>query len=931
MKESFWGIFIIILGSIGIVAINLFQNLTVTTDQNYYLLKEVTKAAMNDSIDLSYYRSNSDPRAVRIVEEAFVENLTRRFAESVILSENYRIVIHDVVEYPPKVSLSLLSSTSDLQGDKYKILLTIDSIYEGLFNNSIITKHTPDTEEKYTIIIPPEDEETIYKDGICPDPNNVIDECINGDLRFEGWKDIDMPSATCPEDLDGLKTITREAKYKVCKCGKWSETEIANIDAIPKRDKDNKLKVNYIWIFDKKGPINNIYSEKKLDLVAGTCTKGINFECPDEGYAIKVGNKINIYPNYIPEDAVNRELKWVAENKKISIIDYSGRVYYPNKDYVSVEGKESGKSSVKATSTNGKTDTCKITVYNKLDCPTELTTIKGGETGYATLKYNQKLPGMSYYLSDSKGVKINSSVANIDSNSGIISTEEVLRETNLYYTIEVGEDKTTCPFKIAAYTPSSTGNCTVGTVKLDMATLKIKKSSVCPQMFSKFKNQAADFVASNTSVTVTVMQCGKKGKITSDCKGDWVREEMTFKGKTLSEIKKLVEVPMVYTFNNWNPVALKCAGVTSNDTINLSTKEVPYIQRDPSSFICKQVDNLDSMDGFIDSQAKNVEIKISHTNPSQGLKGISIEHVFTGDAISKCTSSIKNGEGKGTWKNISNGIYSYDAPDVVKKEFNITIKCYLTSNQDNSLTKTITVVPPKDCKFSISPDGETIKPFEINNSLKINAKITPSLDYLTSLNAAWSHSGVLSGKSNLLSYDYTLSGTPTKKGEITVNATVQAQGNCIEKSSSEKYIVCETEPICDGYQSTLFENVCFNESLGISKTCSKGTNKRGSNLCVSTADKKDRKCKTYEGGLQLNYNSKKYMSILEVKTKVPKCIEFHDCEYGYTAGNGYNGLGDLICYKEIGYTQCKTGYIPGPGGKCYSKVAYSNPIIGCKK
>jgi hypothetical protein len=45
MKEAFWGIFIILLGSIGIVAINLFQSLTVSTDQNYYLMKEVTKAA----------------------------------------------------------------------------------------------------------------------------------------------------------------------------------------------------------------------------------------------------------------------------------------------------------------------------------------------------------------------------------------------------------------------------------------------------------------------------------------------------------------------------------------------------------------------------------------------------------------------------------------------------------------------------------------------------------------------------------------------------------------------------------------------------------------------------------------------------------------------------------------------------------------------
>ena len=86
MKEAFWGIFIILLGSIGIVAINLFQSLTVSTDQNYYLMKEVTKAAMADSVDISYYRALGKPR---IVKDAFVENLTRRFASSVILNSDY--------------------------------------------------------------------------------------------------------------------------------------------------------------------------------------------------------------------------------------------------------------------------------------------------------------------------------------------------------------------------------------------------------------------------------------------------------------------------------------------------------------------------------------------------------------------------------------------------------------------------------------------------------------------------------------------------------------------------------------------------------------------------------------------------------------------------------------------------------------------------
>ena len=67
-------------------------------------MKETTEAAGYDAIDLTYYRLNGD---IRIVEDKFVENFTRRFAENLANNGNYEITIHDISEIPPRVSLKV--------------------------------------------------------------------------------------------------------------------------------------------------------------------------------------------------------------------------------------------------------------------------------------------------------------------------------------------------------------------------------------------------------------------------------------------------------------------------------------------------------------------------------------------------------------------------------------------------------------------------------------------------------------------------------------------------------------------------------------------------------------------------------------------------------------------------------------------------------
>lgn len=129
MKESFWGYFIIIAGVVTLAVLMLFQDVTNTNEQNYYLVKEVTEAAMIDAVDMAYYRQTGE---IAINKDKFAENFVRRYAESSSLGKEYDIIIHDVVELPPKVSLSVGSKSTifSFTGDQFNIVNRIDAILE---------------------------------------------------------------------------------------------------------------------------------------------------------------------------------------------------------------------------------------------------------------------------------------------------------------------------------------------------------------------------------------------------------------------------------------------------------------------------------------------------------------------------------------------------------------------------------------------------------------------------------------------------------------------------------------------------------------------------------------------------------------------------------------------------------------------------------
>lgn len=131
MKESFWGVFVVTLGIIGVGVLNVLQSITTTNENNYYLLREVTEAAMYDAVDLGYYRRTGE---FKIIEEKFVENFARRFSQSYGRTNTYTVRIYDIIELPPKVSLIVDVGTEqriyNYEAVDFNIINKIDAILE---------------------------------------------------------------------------------------------------------------------------------------------------------------------------------------------------------------------------------------------------------------------------------------------------------------------------------------------------------------------------------------------------------------------------------------------------------------------------------------------------------------------------------------------------------------------------------------------------------------------------------------------------------------------------------------------------------------------------------------------------------------------------------------------------------------------------------
>ncbi len=131
MKSSYWAYLLVVLGIMIVTILMLTQSVTTSNTQDYYLVKEVTEAAMVDAVDYGYYREYGE---LKINKEKFVENFLRRFADSVGLSKEYTVEFYDLYEAPPKVSVKVSSNSSafNVTGDSQDFDITnrVDAILE---------------------------------------------------------------------------------------------------------------------------------------------------------------------------------------------------------------------------------------------------------------------------------------------------------------------------------------------------------------------------------------------------------------------------------------------------------------------------------------------------------------------------------------------------------------------------------------------------------------------------------------------------------------------------------------------------------------------------------------------------------------------------------------------------------------------------------
>lgn len=133
MRYSFWLVFFLAFGLAGIAFVIMFEFLTVNDQNDYYMLKEAMEASMIEAIDVRYYRNrnNKNPENIKIVEQKFVENFTRRFVA--IMggdATEYTIKFYDVMESPPKASIIISSKTKE-----YSIMLSKDKNDFTIKNN----------------------------------------------------------------------------------------------------------------------------------------------------------------------------------------------------------------------------------------------------------------------------------------------------------------------------------------------------------------------------------------------------------------------------------------------------------------------------------------------------------------------------------------------------------------------------------------------------------------------------------------------------------------------------------------------------------------------------------------------------------------------------------------------------------------------------
>lgn len=212
MKWSMASVGVIVLGIIGVMVIVLFQQLTTSSENDYYLLKEITEASMIESIDLKYYRETGD---LKIVKEKFVENFTRRYSESTLfIGTKYIISFFDIIETPPKATIII-----DTGMDRYRIYDTVND-YNVLNNLTGILEYVGKDSTK-TAIDPFQTNKKTYTQTVysmlntssSSEPLNIPKEINDANMRKQKVTGISTPVAVTNQSEILMAKLRREIDW----------------------------------------------------------------------------------------------------------------------------------------------------------------------------------------------------------------------------------------------------------------------------------------------------------------------------------------------------------------------------------------------------------------------------------------------------------------------------------------------------------------------------------------------------------------------------------------------------------------------------------------------------------------------------------------------------------------------------------------------
>ena len=135
MNKGMLTVGVIMLAIMALLLINVISNYSTGGELDYYLVKETTESAMEDAVDLQFYRQNA---LFRIDKEKFVESFLRRFADSVDNTRSYYVSFYDINEVPPKVSVKVDSLTVlSFSGSAANISTNIDAILETEYEDDV--------------------------------------------------------------------------------------------------------------------------------------------------------------------------------------------------------------------------------------------------------------------------------------------------------------------------------------------------------------------------------------------------------------------------------------------------------------------------------------------------------------------------------------------------------------------------------------------------------------------------------------------------------------------------------------------------------------------------------------------------------------------------------------------------------------------------